>query len=156
MKIGLPACANASRRSLRCIGLACFLPFFLVGTAHAREPTFTLQSVCGRVEIQTRGKGDWKPVGRGVREVSPGDHVRTGPDSSLHIVTDDGTRIALGPETEIVLREPAKPRGWRVVLGRAWAAITGRGRLEVRAPGAIAAAEGTIFQLDVSEDGTTV
>ncbi len=156
MTTGLLSCAKAPRWALLCMSMGCVLALFASGTAHARKNTFTLQSARGRVEIQTGGKGDWKSVGRGTREASPGDHIRTGPDSSVHIVTDDGTRIALGEKTEVVLREPDKPRGWRVVLGRAWARITGRGRLEARAPGAVAAAEGTIFQLDVSEDGTTV
>ena len=126
------------------------------GMAHAAKTTFTLQSARGRVEIQAGGKGAWTAVRRGTRDASEGDHIRTGPNSSLHIVTDDGARIALGPNTEVVLREPDRPRGWRVTLGRVWATITGGKRLEVRAPGAIAAAEGTTFQVDVAEDGTTV
>jgi len=126
------------------------------GSAHARKPAFTVESARGRVQIQTGGKGAWKAIGRGLREASAGDHIRTGRNSSVRIVTDEGARIALGPSTEVVLREAGRPRGWRVTVGRVWAAITGARRLEVRAPGAIAAAEGTTFQVDVSEDGTTV
>ncbi len=150
----LPPDSNRWLMLLICLGFVSL--FFLSSTAQARETTFTLQSARGRVEIQTGGKGAWAAIGRGAREASPGDHVRTGPRSSVHIVAEDGTRIALGANTEIVLREPKRPRGWRVVLGRIWASVTGRGRLEVRAPGAIAAAEGTTFQVDVGEDGTTV
>lgn len=159
MRTRLLSRASPTRRCLLWMALGFLSLCLLSGTAHARKPrkpTFTLQSARGRVEIQTGGKGAWRAIGRGVREASPGDHIRTGPNSSLHIVTDDGARIALGPETEVVLREPDRPRGWRVTLGRIWASITGRQRLEVRAPGAIAAAEGTTFQLEVSEDGTTV
>lgn len=122
----------------------------------AQRSTFRLQSARGQVEIQVGGRGAWVPLKRGVRVASPGDHIRTGVGGSVYIVSDEGARIALGAKTEVVLREPDKPRGWRVVLGRILATITGRQRLEVRAPAAVAAAEGTTFQLDVSEDGTTV
>ena len=148
--------AKPASRHLVWTGLGFLSLLLLSGTAHARKPTFTMQSARGRVEIQVGGEGSWKAIGRGVREASPGDHIRTGPKGSVYIVTDDGARISLGPKTEIVIQEPERPRGWRVTLGRVWAAITGAGRLEVRAPGAIAAAEGTTFQIDVSEDGTTV
>ncbi len=148
--------AKPASRHLVWMGLGFLSLLLLSGTAHARKPTFTMQSARGRVEIQVGGEGSWKAIGRGVREASPGDHIRTGPKGSVYIVTDDGARISLGPKTEIVIQEPERPRGWRVTLGRVWAAITGAGRLEVRAPGAIAAAEGTTFQIDVSEDGTTV
>lgn len=156
MTTRLPIRANMTRSPFMLFGLGLLFLLSLSGTAHARKPTFTLQSARGRVEIQISGTNAWTAIGPGVREASAQDHIRTGPDGSLHIVTDDGARIALGPNTEVVLQEPDRPRGWRVALGRVWAAITGGQRLEVRAPGAIAAAEGTAFQLDVSEDGTTV
>src|SRR4030042_309895 len=106
MRPGLLSCAKVCRWFLLYMILGCSLAVCSSGTAHAREATFALQSARGRVEIQVGGKGSWKAIGRGVRDASPGDHIRTGPKGSVHIVTDDGARISLGPKTEIVLQDP--------------------------------------------------
>jgi len=156
MRTRLLLSGNPSHWLLCLIGICFVYLSASTSAAHAAAPTFTLQSIRGRVETQTGGKGAWTAIGRGAHAVSVGDHVRTGSGSSVHIVTDDGERIALGPKTEVVLREPNRPRGWRVILGRAMAFVTGAHGLEVRTPSAIAAVEGTTFQVDVSEDGTTV
>lgn len=145
-----------SGRQVLPASLICLCFILRYTAAQAQESTFRLQSAQGRVEIQVRGEGAWLPVQRGTRVASAGDRIRTGPNGSVYIVRDEGHRIALGPNTEVILREPDKPRGLRVLIGRALAFLTGRGRLEVRAPGAIAAAEGTVFQVDVAADGTTV
>lgn len=137
------------------ICLGCLAFFVLNNVAFAAQPGFSLQSVQGSVEMQLGGKGDWTRVRQGVREASVGDHIRTGANGSIRIVTDDGSQIVMGPKTEIVLREPDQPKGWRVVIGRVMASFLGSHRLEVRAPGAIAAVEGTVFQLDVAGDGTS-
>ncbi len=150
-----------SRRTPSCwrafwIGLTCLFLLCRHNSAQAQQGAYRLQSAQGRVEIQAGGEGPWVAVRRGVRVAAPADHIRTGPNGSVYIVRDGGQRIALGPNTEVVLREPDKPRAWRLVLGRLLAFLSGHQRLEVRAPSAIAAAEGTVFQLDASEDGTTV
>ncbi len=156
MKDRLPSCPNLLRWFALWVTLACLSLLCLQSVSSAQKSTFRLQSARGRVEVQVGGRGPWVPLKRGVRVASPGDHVRTGANGSVCIVSDDGARIALGPKTEVILREPDKPRGWRVLWGRVLTVITGRQRLEVRAPAAIAAAEGTTFQLDVSEDGVSV
>ncbi|MFQ6130620.1 MAG: TonB-dependent receptor domain-containing protein [Armatimonadota bacterium] len=138
------------------VTLVCVCLLLAHDTAQAQKTTFRLQSAQGQVQIQARGQGPWTALKRGTRTAAPGDRVRTGANGSVHIVLGDGQRVALGPNTEVVLREPDKPRGWRVVVGKVLSFITGRQRLEVRAPAAIAAAEGTVFQLEVSADGTTV
>ena len=156
MKDRVPSCPNLLRWFVLWATFTCLSLLCLQSVSHAQKSTFRLQSARGRVEVQAGGRGPWVLLKRGTRIASPGDHIRTGPAGSVYIVSDDGARIALGPKTEVVLREPDKPRGWRVLWGRVLTVITGRQRLEVRAPAAIAAAEGTTFQLDVSEDGTTV
>ena len=156
MKARLTLSASRSGWPVPLAGLACLCLLLLQTAAQAQKATFRLQSARGRVEIQAGGEGPWVALGRGTHVASPGDRIRTGPDGSVHIVRDEGQRIALGPNTEVVLREPDKPRRWRLIVGRMLAFLVGHRRLEVRAPGAIAAAEGTTFQLDVTEDGTTV
>ena len=149
-----PLTAHGWRLLWMCLG--CLVFGWLGGAAHGAQSTFTLQSARGKVEIQPGGKGSWSAIGRGTREASLGDHIRTGDKASVYIVADDGARIALGPKTEVILKEPDRPKGWRVLVGRMMAFITGAKRLEVRTPGAVAAVEGTTFQIDVADDGTSV
>ncbi|MFB3882799.1 MAG: tetratricopeptide repeat protein [Armatimonadota bacterium] len=147
--------SRASRR------LAACLSFGLVALAYWSGPglaasKFQLQSARGKVYIQVGGKGRLQPASRVGQGASVGDHVKTGPGGSVTIITDDGARLTLGENTEVVLQEPKKPSGWRVLLGRVVAFVVGSSRLEARSPSAVAAAEGTVFALDVQEDGATV
>ncbi len=148
--------ASAVSRLLPWMALCLLTLLSLSDSAQAAKPSFLLQSARGRVEMQAGGEGSWRSVSRSRQDASVGDHVRTGRDGSVQIITGDGTRIAMGADTEIVLREPNKPSGWRVIIGRVWASVVGSSRVEVRTPSAVAAAEGTVFVLDVAEDGTTV
>jgi len=136
--------------------LGCVILLFAGRPAQAAKVTFTLQSSRGKVELQAGGKGSWTAMKRGSHEASVGDRVRTGKDSSVVIVTEEGGRVSLGADTEIVLKEPNRPRGWRLVVGKLKAIFTGDKGLEVRTPSAVAAVEGTVFQLEAAADGTTV
>lgn len=118
--------------------------------------TFTLQSASGSVQMQTGGTGPWRTIHRGTHRASAGDHIKTGANGSVHIVNPHGQRIALGPNTEVVLRVPKKKSIWQVLKGKVMAIINGAAGLEVRTPSAVAAAEGTTFQVEVAEDGTSV
>ncbi len=135
-------------------GLGCLFALSLAGMAHAAA--FRVQSVRGQVEILRGGRGRWVRLGGGTVAASAGDHVRTGRNGSVTIIRDGGQRVTLSANTEVILREPGGGSGFRLVVGRALTAFNGRQRLEVRAPAAVAAAEGTIFQLEASEDGLTV
>ena len=135
---------------------ACCLLVAASSDVRAQGSVFRLQSAKGQVLRQARGQGPWAAVKQGSQVAAVGDRIKTGANGSVYIVTSAGQRVALGPNTEVVLKEPNRPRGWRVVVGKIWATLTGGNKLEVRAPGAVAAAEGTTFQLDVAADGTTV
>jgi len=136
--------------------MGCVILLFAGRPAQAAKATFTLQSSRGKVELQAGGKGSWTAMKRGSHDASVGDRVRTGKDSSVVIVTEEGGRVSLGANTEIVLKEPNRPRGLRLVLGKIKAIFTGDKGLEVRTPSAVAAVEGTVLQLEAVEDGTTV
>ncbi len=136
---------------LLCMGLAA-----IGQVAWAAEPTYHLQSVRGTVQVQRSGQGAWLAVKRSSITANVNDRIRTGANSSVQIVTSTGQRVAMGASSEVILREPNKPSGWRVLAGKVLAVFTGGNKLEIRAPGAVAAAEGTIFQILVAIDGTTV
>lgn len=84
-----------------------------------------------------------------------GDHVVTGGDGSARVVSVDGKRATMGPNSELQIGSTAKGAAWRASAGRVVVWLTGRGRTEVATPAAIAAAEGTGFELLVAADGTS-
>jgi tetratricopeptide (TPR) repeat protein len=113
------------------------------------KPPATLQDLQGTVRLK-HGESDWRPA-RGSEPLVLGDRVQTGVRSSAHIVTSSD-RYAMGPETTVTLRTP---RRWEIVVGKIIAFLTG-GDVHLIAGGMIAAARGTVLQLEVAEDGTTV
>lgn len=125
------------------------------GPLAAAPGGFRLQAMKGSVEVQAGGQGAWVAVRGGGRVASAGDRLRTGPGSAVQVVTSQGQRIAVGPQSEVVLQEPGPRSAWRVMLGKVLVFISGRQPLEVRAPAAVAAAEGTVFQVEVAEGGNT-
>ena len=106
-----------------CVG-AHALPAAIQGQGVA----YQLQSVKGHVEIRKGGQGDWSAV-TSATTAAAGDRVRTGVDGSAYVVTATGQRVALGPNTEVILSEPKQPGGWRVLVGRVLAVLSG-GRTE--------------------------
>jgi hypothetical protein len=89
------------------------------------------------------------------------DTVRTASGSSVKVVLTDGTALALGAESELVL-EVAEFAGQersafsaRLVLGKFWAKVRKAAagspvRFEVKAGRAVAGVRGTIFRLDAT------
>ena len=92
---------------------------------------------------------------RGGVSLRIGDTVRTGSNGRARIVTRDGKRATLGPNSSVRLGRPGKASAWQVQAGRVAIWVTGRGRTEVSTPGAVAASEGTGFEILVAEDGET-
>lgn len=80
------------------------------------------------------------------------DKVRTGPTGTAAIITRGGRRARLGPNSGIEL----VPKGAMLLAGRISVWITGKGRTEIGTPGAIAAAEGTAFLLEVQGERTVI
>jgi hypothetical protein len=89
------------------------------------------------------------------------DTVRTASASSLKLVLTDGSALALGPESELVL-EVAEFAGQernafsaRLVLGKFWAKVKkaaagSTSRFEVTGGRAVAGVRGTIFRMDAT------
>jgi tetratricopeptide (TPR) repeat protein len=153
MNCRLSVCSAVTFGLALWVTAACSL--LLPSAASGQASLLKLQSAKGRVEIQRQGRGAWAPVKRSGQALAIGDHVRTGPNSSAHIILSGGRRVALGPSTEAALREPGRQAGWRLLLGRIRVFLTGKQELEVGTAAATAAAPGTTFDLYVSEDGTT-
>jgi hypothetical protein len=89
------------------------------------------------------------------------DTVRTAKASSVKLILTDGTALALGPDSELVLEVAefaGQERGAfsaRLVLGQFWAKVKkvaagSTSRFEVKAGRAVAGVRGTIFRMDAT------
>ena len=131
----LPRHAAASS----CLALACGVVFF-ASPVRAQQPT-----VAGVVKNVTAGavvvrEGQELPATPG-QTIAEGDTVRTTADGRLGITLKDGTRLALGPNTELRIDSfayaPAERRlGIALKLLRGVAAYIS-GHIEHLAPGAV-------------------
>jgi hypothetical protein len=105
----------------------------------------------------------WKPlkVGAMVRE---GDALRTARDARLELTLPDGSRLRLGPETQVLLAagrfagggEGDRQVSLRLWLGRVWAKVAkragGESRFEVETDNAVAGVRGTSFAVVARSD----
>ncbi len=121
-----------------------------------------LEQVVGTVKVQRGGKGPWFAADSPAhRSLYAGDHVQTYQRSRVTVLID-GARVTLGPQTEVAVPVPgakqATAGGSRIwaVAGRVFIWLVGARDLEIGTAGAVAAARGTKFVLDVGPEGATV
>lgn len=124
----------------------------------AAQSVGTIVSCSGTVEAKTAA-GVWALVKQTPVPLYRGDAVRTGSDGSCMVVIN-GTQIRLYPNSVVRVPEVGNHRGvWgklRVLLGKISVWLLGDRKVEVVTPAAKAAASGTVFQIEVDEDGRTV
>lgn len=127
-----------------------------------------VDAVEGEAQLLVHGEGDPKPVEEG-RLVRAGDVLITGPDSSVElrwVRWAGGMRITVGENSRfkvirsIVKRSTNEEKSrLRLDVGRIWVrlrqALTGRSKFEVETPTIVAAVRGTIFSVEVAEDGSS-
>lgn len=127
--------------------MALLLVPVLLCAGRAEEPTASVKNVAGTVSVQ-RGGERLVPAAGDVLQSK--DVVRTGADGSIGISFVDGTRLSVGPSSEVALREyffaPMENRFALDVLLRKGAAAYSSGKLGKLAPDAvkIATPEATI------------
>ena len=154
-------------RGMRMFAAGACLPVvflgLLLGTGAADAAT--LQEVRGSVELIPPGT-DAGPAREGVAgaPVRPGDAVRTGPDSWARILLDDGSRVEVFSDTELVVdRDPPSPgeKGNSLLLsaGRIFSRVTPRERggdpFRVVTPSTVCGIRGTVFTVAVARDGAS-
>jgi len=122
-----------------------------------------LQPGNGLVEVQD-GTGSWISASSEL-SLSAGQNLRTGPLSAAAIAFSDGSRVTLGPETELAIDELDVGSQERVIIlfqssGESEhdvaSASGSHSRYEVRAPNGSAEALGTRFQVLVTPDKATL
>lgn len=105
----------------------------------------------------------WSPLELG-QVVGPGDRVRTAEDSSLQLALADGSSVALGPNSELSLKElGAGGEGSVSIIQMLRGAVnfmvehvTGSGRFEVETSNAVVAVKGTDFEVASYSGADTV
>ena len=125
-------------------------------------PRARLGQIVGTVKIQRGGKGPWLAADSPAhRALYAGDHVQTYQRSRATVLID-GARVSLGPQTEVGVPLPGakqapagRSRIW-TIAGRVFIWLVGARDLEIGTAGAVAAARGTKFVLEVGPEGATV
>ncbi len=125
------------------------------------QPRARIISTSGTVKVQRAGNAKWIRLSSPPdRHLYDGDHIQTYQRSWAKIAID-GAVVSLGPVTHVIIPagQPAQAPGgvsrvWAVV-GRVFVWLVGTRRATIGSEGAVAAAAGTKFLFEVSEDGTT-
>ena len=80
-----------------------FIAFLLLGavTAHAQEDPANLKSLSGKVTVQRNTMETPAVAGAGLQL---GDIVKTGSDGAAGVSFLDGTRVSLGPSSELEIK----------------------------------------------------
>ena len=127
-----------------------------------------VDTVEGNAQLLVHGEGDPQPVEEG-RLVRAGDVLITGPGASVELRWmrwAGGMRITVGENSRFKVIKSIVNRSkgveesrLRLDVGRIWMrlrqALTGRSKFEVETPTIGAAVRGTIFSVEVAEDGSS-
>lgn len=146
-------------------GLALFLGAAGIGRdTKALGAGTTLTVLSGAVSVRHAG-GDFTTAVDG-EVLTDGDAVHTGPDGRAVLTYFEGSSVTIEPSTDLAIDSAtALSDGSTVVrmtqlAGRTWHVvtklITGGSKYEVRTPASTASVRGTEFQVDASNDETTV
>jgi hypothetical protein len=125
----------------------------------AKDPgSAVIAEARGLIELQSPG-GQWGPISIG-HALSAGQHVRTQNLSSATLLFYDGSRVELGPATEVVLEQlNAQTSGTRTILLAQLSGSTDHqvahssdpaSRYEVHTPNGTSSAKGTHFHVAIS------
>lgn len=136
----------------------------LLGGSRAFAGGTTITIIGGEVAVR-HGASDFVAAADG-ETLNAGDAIRTGADGRAILTYFEGSTVTVEPNTQLAIdRAAVAPDGGTVVLmtqaaGRTWHVvtklITGGSKYEVRTPASTASVRGTEFQVDASDDVTTV
>lgn len=131
-----------------------------VAEAPVAEVVGRVSFFVGEVELQADRQGPWTPVEL-QQGISSGQRLRTGSESRVELLFEDGSVVRLGEESLLDLSELAfddqRLQGKaELLLGRLWSKLKKLGDrgLEVRSPTAVMAVRGTTFRAEAKPDTT--
>lgn len=134
---------------------------FGTGTARAQTAAGTISAVTGNVEILRAGKTIPAKVGQ---PVEIGDQIKTGPGASVAVMLSDKSHFELGESTQLKIDQHTFGGGHSstklgLALGslRNWVAKLASGNAanyQVHTPNAVAAARGTMYDVQFQNNQT--
>ena len=124
-----------------------------------------ISDIAGSVLVQKRGESDFRPV-EAKTHVLAGTLVKTGPDGGVTLNWVDGTRLRMGPDTQLRVRKcvlntsnHASVALFDLDVGTIWVRILEligeRSKFEIKTPTATAGVRGTVFSVSVGADNRT-
>jgi len=125
-----------------------------------------VENVQGMVWLRQHGQGDFVPLADRAR-VAAGDVLKTGEKSQLDLHWVDDTRMRIGPNSLVTVLKnhynaatKADTALFKLDLGRVWIRIlkvlSQKSKFEIITPTATAGVRGTIFSVEVAQDGKTL
>lgn len=139
------------RAAVAAVLLACACP----GPLHAQVVAI-VQETSGEVRVQRAGKGAWEPVTARGTALRARDAIKTGAAARAALLGTDSTKTRVNSKTQVSVERGAKGESrLRVMLGQVLHWVLGKRPTEVGTPAAVAATEGTLFEVSVGEDGTS-
>lgn len=125
----------------------------------------TVSVLSGHVSVQDPSSGIWRDAEDGM-VVDIGMRVRTGQDSNAMLTFFDGSTIRLEGDSDIQVEQIVRAEGQSTEiilkqwLGRTWSRVAKKAdpasKYEIQTPSAYALVRGTLFEVEVGEDGSTV
>lgn len=148
---------------LTCLALALSPRLHAISDAEsaAESVAATVITFEGRCELVDNGHATALALGQ---LLGPGDAVRTGEDGSLQLALADGSSLALGPNTELTLKELG-PGGessrttlqlLRGLMNAMVEKLSPSGSFEILSANAVVAVKGTDFEVQADGDDTSV
>jgi hypothetical protein len=120
----------------------------LLAVVVARASDAVLVQTKGEVYVLAKGSGRYVRAKAG-RDLSYGDHLRTGPDSVAQITLSDRGAVLVRGDSSFTLEGDDDKTSLRFHFGEFVVglrkALTGKQSFEVRTPAAVAAVRGTLF-----------
>jgi len=142
-------------------GLLMITWVFLANSVAVMQRIANVSSAVGDVTVVLKGSSTPLALSTN-KKVKEGDTVRTGPDGAAILAWMDGTKVHMGPNTELEVMKCFSKKGQDISLfklkgGEIWSRISKRlsreSKFEVETPSAVAGVRGTIFSLAVTPSG---
>ncbi len=117
-----------------------------------------LRSTVGTVEVKKAGAATWTQ-GRPKTKIQDGDIVRTGVGSETELRMDEGHKMTLREKTTLKVDSAQQPNTqFNLVVGRVRSFVNRlkpQNKFEIKTPVAVASIRGTVFEMDVNEQGAS-
>lgn len=147
------------------LAVSIVLGMMLVQSLFVVQRIASLSDVAGRVLVRVDPQQPFRPLAETER-IFAGTTLKTGPEATVTLNWVDGSRVRLGPETQLTVRECSLNTSTRertslfdLDAGEIWVRvlpdINGESEFQIQTPTATAGVRGTVFRIAVAPGGMT-